>query len=202
MRIDQLIKNKPITIDENATIQEVLNVMLNQNLKRLLVLSKDGALIGVIERKDIAITMIKGLRSNIYAKDIAHRNITTIDVSTDIGLVSKLMADENLPFAVIVDGDKVESIVTRTDIFKILVELLGARHFGIRLSIQMEDKPGNLAELASILSKEGANIVSVGTIGGQGDSVIVTMKIQNIESDSLETLLVSKGIKILSIKEV
>ena len=202
MTIGQLINNKPITIDENASIKEVLDLMISNDVKRLLVVDANSSLLGVIERKDICITMLRDLRDDVRAKHIVNKEIMTVDSSQDIGFVSKLMADQDLTFLVVLDKEEVVSLVTKTDIFKILVELLGARHYGIRLSVELEEKQGVLAELLSVLSKEGANIVSLGTVSYESDKAIVTMKLQDIDKKTIETVLSEKGIKILSIKDV
>ena len=202
MTIGQLINNKPITIDENASIKEVLDLMISNDVKRLLVVDANSSLLGVIERKDICITMLRDLRDDVRAKHIVNKEIMTVDSSQDIGFVSKLMADQDLTFLVVLDKEEVVSLVTKTDIFKILVELLGARHYGIRLSVELEEKQGVLAELLAVLSKEGANIVSLGTVSYESDKAIVTMKLQDIDKKTIETVLSEKGIKILSIKDV
>ena len=203
MTIGQLINNKPITIDENASIKEVLDLMISNDVKRLLVVDVNQSLIGVIERKDICITMLRDLRDDVRAKDIVNREIITVDAESDIGFVSKVMADQDLTFVVVLDtDDNIVSLITKTDIFKVLVELLGARHFGVRLTVELEERPGALAQLLAILSNEGANIVSLGTVSYELDKAIVTMKLQNIKKKTIEAVLGDKGTKILSIKDV
>ena len=203
MTIGQLINNKPITIDENASIKEVLDLMISNDVKRLLVVDVNQSLIGVIERKDICITMLRDLRDDVRAKDIVNREIITVDAESDIGFVSKVMADQDLTFVVVLDtDDNIVSLITKTDIFKVLVELLGARHFGVRLTVELEERPGALAQLLAILSNEGANIVSLGTVSYEADKAIVTMKLQNIKKKTIEAVLGDKGTKILSIKDV
>ena len=87
--------------------------------------------------------------------------------------------------------------------FKILLELFGARHFGIRLSFLVDDKPGTIAAVSRVISDAGYDIISFGTFMGTDPSnAICTIKVQGCTREALLELLSPLVKEILDIREV
>ena len=72
----------------------------------------------------------------------------TITKDTTVEEAARLMVDQDLSCLPVVEGDKLVGIVSKSDMFKILLELFGARHFGTRLSFLVDDKPGTIAAIS------------------------------------------------------
>jgi acetoin utilization protein AcuB len=74
-------------------------------------------------------------------------------------------------------GDLV-GIVTETDLFKVFLELLGAREMGVRLTTLVPDEKGTLAKVTGEITKLGGNIVSLGTFLGEDPAnALLTIKV-------------------------
>ena len=56
------------------------------------------------------------------------------------------MADNKIGGLPVVEGDRLVGIITETDIFKILVELLGARTPGLRITVRGAGGQGRAGE--------------------------------------------------------
>jgi len=52
-------------------------------------------------------------------------------------------------------------IITETDIFKAVLEMLGAREKGIRLAALVPNLPGKLAELTKVIFDLSGNIIAL-----------------------------------------
>ncbi|MEI8166419.1 MAG: CBS domain-containing protein, partial [Chloroflexales bacterium] len=90
----------------------------------------------------------------------------------------------------VVRGGEVIGIITETDLFKILLELMGARDTGVRCEIRMLDEPGQLAKLTGALAGAGGNILALGTFAGEsvGHSM-VTFKVAGLTPDEVRSLI-------------
>ena len=77
-----------------------------------------------------------------------------------------MLVGERMTRNPVTEGGKLVGIITGTDIFKILLELLGARTPGVRVTVIVKEAKGVLAQITRVLADLGANIISAATYGG------------------------------------
>ena len=81
-------------------------------------------------------------------------------------------------------------MITETDLFKILLELMGAREKAIRVSALVEDKPGQLAKVTKAIADAGGNFVSFGIFSGPDtSSKMLTFKVAGLKKDAVKKVL-------------
>jgi len=98
-------------------------------------------------------------------------------------------------------GETLVGMITESDLFKIFLELLGARTWGLRVTIKLADQRGALAKLTGGLSSHGANIVSLGTFWGDDPTnSLITFKVQGIERADVEAVLADCGAEVVDIR--
>jgi acetoin utilization protein AcuB len=79
-------------------------------------------------------------------------------------------------------------MITETDLFKIFLELLGAREPGVRLACLVSNVRGELAQLTRAIFDAGGNILALGTtLGDSSENREITMKVEGVSPKSLET---------------
>ncbi len=101
------------------------------------------------------------------------------------------------------EGDQLIGIVTKSDMFKILLELFGARHFGVRLTFVVEDKPGTIAKISQVLSEAGIDIITFGTfMGTDPTNAICTIKVQGASISKVVELVKPYVSQLLDVREV
>ncbi len=59
LRIQDIMTESPMTIEESATIEEAAKIMLDQKISGLPVTNSDGALVGIITESDIFRLVVK-----------------------------------------------------------------------------------------------------------------------------------------------
>jgi acetoin utilization protein AcuB len=95
----------------------------------------------------------------------------------------------------------VVGIITETDLFKIFLELLGARHKGVRLTIQVINEPGMLAKISHAIYEAGGNIIALGTFAGESlTSSLMTIKVEDVEEKKLKKLIEPMVVRITDIR--
>ena len=214
MIIERRMTKNPVTINPEASVVEASELMKKEKVHRLPVLDRDKNLIGVISEKDIlfatpspasslSIHEMAYLLSKLTVRKLMTKNPVTINRTTTVEDAARLMVDQDLSCLPVVEDGKLVGIVSKSDMFKILLELFGARHFGIRLSFLVDDKPGTIAAVSRVISDAGYDIISFGTFMGTDPSnAICTIKVQGCTREALLELLSPLVKEILDIREV
>ena len=206
------VKNKmtanPFTISPDQSIPDAHEIMSKNNVRRLPVV-KDGRLVGVVSKEDIArsspskatglsITALTYLLAKTKISRVMTKNPILISSNALLEEAAILMRDNNVSFLPVGDDGKLVGIITESDIFDSFIELLGFREKGTRLPIEVNDEPGIMSHLTGIFTIYGANITHVAVYRGTsvGKSVIVT-GINSLNTLEIEKAIDSHGYKIL-----
>ncbi|MCD6400480.1 MAG: CBS domain-containing protein [Anaerolineales bacterium] len=189
--------SKPvITVPPNMPITEAIEMMRREHIRRAPVIEK-GKLIGIVTDIDLlnaspspattlSIWEMNYLISKITVGEVMTRDIFTIEEDTPIEEAARIMADNKIGGLPVIRNNRVVGIITETDIFKIFLELLGAREHGIRIVALVPDKSGELAALTKAISQEGGNFIAFGQFAGEDPSNReLTFKVSGIDKEKL-----------------
>ncbi len=213
MIIERRMTKNPVTIGPDANVVEASELMKKEKVHRLPVLDKDKKLVGVISEKDIlyatpspasslSIHEMAYLLSKLTVRKLMSKDPVTITKDTTVEEAARLMVDQDLSCLPVVEGDRLVGIVSKSDMFKILLELFGARHFGVRLSFLVDDKPGTIASISKAVAEAGWDIISFGTFMGTDPSnAICTIKVEGCSQNDLVQLLRPMVKEILDVRE-
>jgi acetoin utilization protein AcuB len=203
-----------ITIGPEVPIQDALQLMRKSNIRRLPVVDKSYALVGLVSEKDVlnaspsdvtslSIWELNYLLSKIETGDIMITDVITVSSDTPIEEAARIMADNKIGGLPVMDGVELVGIVTETDLFKTFLELFGARQPGVRLTALVPDVPGELAALTSAIRDIGGNIVALGTFLGESEQTrTITIKVAGIDLPALKSAVESFVEKITDIRLV
>lgn len=201
-----------VTVNPDTVVSEALSTMRQYNVRRMPVLDKKGHLVGIISEKDLLyaspspatslnVYEIGYLLSKLKIKEIMAKDVITVTEDAPIEEAARIMVDNSVSGLPVMNGDKVVGIITETDIFKTLLEMMGARDSGIRITLQVEDKPGTLRDIAGAIAAVGGDIMTLGTFyserGGHG---ILVVKVSSIDKTTLVNALESINIDIMDIR--
>jgi acetoin utilization protein AcuB len=83
------------------------------------------------------------------------------------------------------------------------LELLGARDWGLRVTIKLQDVPGVLAELTGAISNHGGNIVALGTFWGDDPTTgEIVVKVQRLDVETMEEIVEDMDAEIVDVREI
>jgi len=81
-------------------------------------------------------------------------------------------------------------MITETDLFKVFLELMGARDKGIRVTASVASKPGQLARITKAIAQAGGNFISFGFFDGEDVTTkIVTFKVESVKKEDIKKIL-------------
>lgn len=196
MLIGERMSYPVITVPKDMPINEALTLMRREKIRRLPVTDK-GNLVGIVSDVDLlnaspspatslSIWEMNYLLSKITVKDVMTKQVLTVFEDTPIEEAARIMADNKIGGLPVVRGQEVVGIITETDLFKIFLELMGAREKGIRMTIMVDNVPGQLAKIANAIASEGGNIFASGSfLGDDPSNRELTIKVSGISEETL-----------------
>ena len=200
MLVGQRMSRPVITISPDLPITEALTLLKRNNIRRAPVV-KRGKMVGIITIADImnaspsqatslSIWEVNYLVSKITVESVMTKDVITVQEDTPIEDAAKLMADTKIGGLPVMRGKEIVGMITETDLFKVFLEMMGARQMGVRVSFLMVNLAGEIAKVSKVMYENGGNILSLGTFAGEKPSnVLVTMKVEGIELEKLRSLL-------------
>lgn len=212
MLVRERMSTPVITIYPDASMQEALNLMRKEHIRRLPVVDKRGHMVGIITSADLdkaspseattlSVWEIRELISRVRIEKIMSRDVISISDDTPIEEAARVMADSNVSGLPVLQGDKLVGLITETDLFKIFLEMFGARFPGVRMSVEVPRGPGSLAKITQEIFQMGGDIVSLGTsLGENSETGQITMKIDGIEKDRLIAAVTPHVLRVIDVR--
>lgn len=213
MLVGERMSKPAITIPPDLPINEALNLMKRERIRRTPVV-QDGKLVGVVSDKDLlnaspspatslSVWEMNFLLSKITVKDVMTRNVLTVTEDTPIEEAARIMADNKIGGMPVMRDNKVIGIITETDLFKIFLELMGARDKGVRATVLIHEQLGKLAEITKTVTESGGNFIAFGQFAGEDPSTrLVTMKVRGMTEDEVRNKIESVVEKIIDLRTI
>jgi len=189
-----------ISVSPETPINDVLAMFKKEHIRRAPVINK-GKLVGIVSEIDLlnaspsdvstlSVWEMNYLISKVKIKDVMTKKVVSVSKDTPIEEAARIMADQKIGGMPVVDRDKVVGMITETDLFKIFLELMGARDKGIRVTASIEDKPGELAKVTKAIAGAGGNFVSFGFFDGDDVATkVLTFKVAGMKKEDVRKAL-------------
>jgi acetoin utilization protein AcuB len=213
MLIGERMSQPVITIHPDVPVQEAIALMTKEGIRRLPVVDQRGQLIGIVTNLDLlhaspsdatslSVWELNYLISKITVDAIMSKDVITVAKDLPVEEAARIMADNKIGGLPVLEDHTVIGIITETDLFKIFLELLGAREAGIRITALMPDMPGELAKLTMIIRDLGGNIVALTqALGESSENRLVTVKVSGVDIKDLQKAVEPLIEKLIDIRE-
>jgi len=161
-----------ITIDENDSMNKVMDLMKEHAIGMVPVMKKDK-LVGIVTDRDLkrsspsdATTLeiheLLFLISKIKVKDIMTKDPITVPFDFTVEEAAEVLMKNRISGAPVVAQDgQVVGAITKGDLFRVLISLTGVGKRGIQFAFQVEDLPGTIKGIADIIRDYGGRMVSI-----------------------------------------
>jgi acetoin utilization protein AcuB len=211
MHVRSRMTRNPITITKQTTIAEALELMRKHNIRRLPVMEKDK-LIGIVTDRDLSevspspatslsVFEINYLLAKMKISDVLpkHQEIFTIEPDAYVEEAAIIMREHKVSALPVLEYGKLVGIITETNIFDAFIDLLGVKETGCRITLEVEDKPGILANVTEIIRSEGTNISRV-AVFREEEKTFLVIRLTTYDVAPIIRLLKNAGYKIHSYK--
>lgn len=167
---DRMTRN-PISVKPEDKVDTAAALLKEHKIRRLPVVD-NGTLVGIVTDKDLmrvspsaATTLsryeINSLLAKISIREIMSDKVISVNENAPIEEAALLMSMNKIGgVPVVTDVGAVVGVITETDIFNALVEIMGLSEGKDRITIEVDNKVGVVKDIASIFADAGFNIDS------------------------------------------
>lgn len=215
MLVQELMTKNPLTTSPEMSVPDALALMRQKKVRRLPVLDKTGKLVGIVSDQDLlyaspspatslSVFEINSLIAKITVAHVMTKKVVTITEDLPVEEAARIMADKKIGGLPVMKGPKLAGIVTETDIFRALLQLLGGRRSGVRVTVQIPGAKGTFAKISGIVSAAGGDIVGLGVTEAQGvpgDFWHMTLKVQDLTKKAVSAAFSKAGVEVVDIRE-
>ena len=213
MLVGERMRRPVITVRAEMPIQDALKLMHTEHIRRVPVVDARGRLVGLVSEMDLlkaspseatslSIWEVHYLLSKITVERVMTREVITVAEQTPIEEAARIMADNEIGGLPVMRGRELVGIVTETDLFRVFLELLGAREAGVRLAALVANRPGELAKLTSAVYQAGGNFLALVTsLGDSTENRLVTAKIEGIDLSVLRRIVEPLVQKVVDLRQ-
>ena len=172
MLVKHWMNKQVITIDANDSMHDAIHLLKKHDINMLPVMEK-GKLVGIVTDRDLkrasasdATTLeiheLVYLLSKIKVKEIMTKDPITVPEDYTIEEAAEILLKHKISGVPVVDhyGDIV-GIITKNDVFKILISLTGVERKGIQFGLEIEDLPGSIKKVEDIIREYGGRMASI-----------------------------------------
>ena len=111
-----------ITVKPETPIYQAIELMVENNLTALPVITEDMTLIGIISEKDILDLLIDISHTPKTVDHYMTTDVTSFDVDEDIIAVCECLVDQPFRRVPILEDSKLVGIISRKDLIKYILE--------------------------------------------------------------------------------
>lgn len=172
MKVKERMTADVKTVNPDTSITEAFRIMKDSNIRRLPVMQGQN-LIGIVTLTDLnqaspsaatslSIHELNYLLAKTKIKDILPRKQQVFTVSSHnyIETAAKIMRQQQISGLPVVDDGQLVGIVTETDIFDALIDILGVKQPHSRIDLYVPSGPGSLADITGIIASHEINIIN------------------------------------------
>ena len=210
MFVAERMTKHPISVSSDATILQADRLMKKHKFHRLPVVD-NGKLVGYFSDRDImrvapspATTLskfeIRSLLDKLSVKDIMREKVITVNEGATLEEAALIMYNNKVGgLPVISDVGALIGIITATDILKTFIEVMGLPGGGkTRLTLDVENKVGVMADITKIFADNGINIDSFITCKQSNNRYELVVRLdENSAVEDVKKLLEMRGYKVI-----
>lgn len=209
MYVYERMTKRPTTVTPDYNISKAFQIMNTSRYSQLPVVNSENKLLGLLTEKMMAEYMpSKATTLSVYevgyilskstVKDVMATDIYTVSPDTFIEDAAVIMKEKRINSLPVVEDEYLVGILTKTDIFTAFIDLIGTKATGARVTIKTANKPGTLADIATIFANHNIDIRNFTNIN-EGASTEITIKLRSTEIDNAIDELKEKGYQILNV---
>ena len=172
MLVKNWMSKDVITVNAEDSMQDAGYLLREHKINVLPVMEKES-LVGIVTDRDLkkaspsdATTLdmheLLFLISKIKVRDLMKTPVITIPPDYTVEEAAVILLEKKISGLPVVDEkNQLVGIITRSDLFRVLISLTGLGQKGIQFAIRVKDKPGPIKEVRQLVHEYGGRIASI-----------------------------------------
>jgi len=177
-----------VFVEPTASVIKAQILLKEHHISHLPVMEDDN-LLGIITDRDIKQLLIPS--ETLKVKNIMTRDPVTVPLDYTIGETAEILLEHNISGVPVVDRHgRVVGIITKGDLFRVLVPLTGVGKKGVQFALLLADRRGAIKEITDIIRENGGRMMSALTsyTDAPKGSLKLFLRMYGLEREKLKTL--------------
>ena len=212
---DYMMKHPPMAGPQMSII-EAQHVMNENNVHHLPVVKDGKRLVGLVTQQTMLLNPgrlssldvwdITHYLSNMTVKDVMLKagEVVTVEPDTTIEQAAQIMIENNIDCLPVIGEGIVVGLITENDLLIQLTNMMAGHLPGVRVTVRMPMRKGELAKLVAAIAEKGLGIVTMGgaTAPRDPNKWDAVVKIRGTREEVLAALSEVDDHDILDVREV
>ena len=167
MLIEEIMKTDVYTLQPNQTVQDVVDLFEEKQIRHAPVVD-NGKVVGVVTERDLKDALPSRFsvspKINAYEKlvsEIMAKNPITAHPLDFVEESALIFYEQKIGCLPVVSHDKLVGFLTETDLLYKYIELTGAHQPGSHIEIRVPNRSGILYEVSKVFYNQHVNVLSV-----------------------------------------
>lgn len=209
MYVFEKMSANPVTVEPKYSLSKAFQIMTDSGHSRLPVTDSQGKLLGIVTEKllaevnpskatSLSVYEINYLLSKTKVADVMKTGIFKIKKDRLIEDAALVIKENHIGSLPVVDEDDVlVGIITRTDIFKAFINIMGVKLSGYRVVLSAKEDT-KISEIVNKAEDIGVRICCFSDFRGKDKNEII-LKLECKNADSFTNAVKSLGYEIISV---
>ena len=201
MLVENWMATNIIAVKPDTSLLKCRNLLKEHQIRRLPVVDDQNRVVGIISDRDVKgaspskataleVHEMQYLLAELKAKDIMTAKPVTIKPWDSVEQAAIIMMDKKFGgLPVVSEDNKLVGIITDQDIFKLLINITGARVEGMQFAFELPDTPGSMRVIFDTMRKHNARIISVLSSYMEDNKRQIYVRIRSMEESAVEALV-------------
>jgi acetoin utilization protein AcuB len=213
---DRMTSQPLIVVTPDTPITEAQRLMQEHNIRHLPVVADHHNLVGLLTHKtmlqaipwsaaSLSALETQYILSKIKVGRVMIRDPITVAEDVAVEEAARIMVDHKIGCLPVLREGVLVGIITDFDLLSTTMEMLGARQPGLRLSVMIPNRVGEMARLSTAIAGIGGNLTAFGSweSGKAAEKLGVVLKVDRVSKKQLvATVEKLAEVEILDVREM
>lgn len=218
---DRMTSQPLVVVTPDTPIIEAQHLMQKHNIRHIPVVTKHQNLVGLLTREtmlqavpwsaaSLSVLETQYILSKITAGKVMICDVMSVTEDVPVEEAARIMVDNKIGCLPVLREGALVGIITDIDLLSTTMEMLGARRSGLRLSVVVPNRVGEIARLSTAVAGIGGNLTAFGTWESELDSssgvprkMGIVMRVDRISKEQLAAAIKKlPEVEILNLREV
>jgi acetoin utilization protein AcuB len=212
--VREYMKVNPIPVSPKTTCSDAFRLMQEKEIDKLPVLAEDGNLVGILTKKDLlyalpssaaflSVSEIDSLFGKMTVARVMTRRVISVSEDCPLEEAARILVDNKIGSLPVMRSHRIIGMITKRDIFRVMMEALGGRMEGLRITIRLHEDTGELGAITDGIVQLGGTLINLSTLWDDDSfNQQVILKVQGIDPRELILFLEKNiGVEVIDYHE-
>ncbi len=185
MLVKKFMSSKLVTVSEEASIAEAVNLLKKHSIRHLPVV-KGEKVVGLVTETELRGAIFPAMLEDLTVKDVMINQPVTVDPEAPLEEAARLIYHNMVTALPVVDKTgELRGIISMVDMLLALIDLMGFISASSRLDIILPDRPDAFEEVIRIVQENGGSIINISMTRLSDDQQVYLFRLEKINLDPI-----------------